>query len=231
MTSFSGTQAKLYLERVAAETKILKEFIGVGSAVGDADLYTANFPITTDAGNVTDDETLVDVYTDEGTPGSWHELEEDGSEFVITGATGLVQIQDVANNAGERYCIDYYYRSEVGRGQGLTTDFEGNLTDVHHLGDRDPKEIKEGVIALSGTITQLYCDRDLLGKFLGKSDFFKRLADFSLYLYPTGSLAAGQPYVKLTGVKFGGGSLSVDVSSIVATNLNFKGKILSVGTL
>ena len=231
MTSFSGTQAKLYLERVAAETKILHEYIGTGDGAGIDLFYTANFPITTNAGVATDDELLVDVFTDQATPGSWHELEDDGSEFLITGATGEVAIQAIANNIGERYCIDYWYKSEVGTGQGVSIEFEGNLLDVHHLGDRDPKEIKEGVIALSGTITQLHCDRDLLGKFLGKSDFFKRLADFSLYLYPTGSLAAGQPYVKLTGVKFGGGSLSVDVSSIVATNLNFKGKILSVGTL
>jgi len=231
MTTYHGTAAKLFLERIAAETLILKEFIGIGDGAGDDDLYTANFPITTDAGVVTDDELLVNVYTDELTPGTWHELEDDGSEFLITGATGLVQIQAAVNVNGERYSIDYFYRSEVGTGQGVTIDFEGNLLDVHYLGDRDPAEIKAGVIAISGTINQLWCDRDLMGKFLGKADYTELPTDFSLYLYPSGSSAVGQPYVKVSKVKFGGGSISVDVAGILATNMNYKGTVIAVGTV
>ncbi len=231
MTTHHGTSAKLFLERIAAETFILKEFIGIGDGVGIDDFYTANFPITTDAGVATDDETLVNVYTDQTTPGTWHELEDDGSEFLIVGATGLVQILAIANNINERYSIDYYYKSEVGTGQGVTIDFEGNLMDVHYLGSRGPAEIKAGVIAISGTISQLWSDRDLMGKFLGKSDFFELPTDFSLYLYPTGSSAIGQPYIKVSKVKFGGGSLSMDVAGILAMNVNYKGTVIAVGTL
>ena len=231
MVNYSGVQAKLFLERIAAEGKIIHEFIGIGDGAGVDLLYTANFLITTDAGVVTDDELLVDVFTDELTPGTWHELADDGSEFIITGATGEVAIQAIVNNIGERFCIDYYYRSEVGICQGVNIDFEGNLTDVYYLGSRGPAEIKEGTIALAGTINQLYCDRDLLGKFLGKADYTELPTDFSLYLYPTGSSVAGQPYIKLTKVKFGGGSIGGDVTGILAANVNFKGMVLSVGTV
>lgn len=300
MPTYHGTQAKLYLERILAETMILKEFIGTGDGVGDDTFYTANFPIVHDAGEAgktgvavaggaagvfdtdlteVDDywvgftlrftagpqtgemrvvtayaqldgeitvvpvftgipgndafilEPSVNVYTDETTPGTWHELEEDGAEYYITGATGVVLVLAAANNVDERYSIDYYYKSEVGIGQGVSIDFEGNLLDVHYIGSRGPAEIKSGVIAISGTISQLYCDRDLLGKFLGESDFYELPTDFSLYLYPTGSSAVGQPYIKVSKVKFGGGSLSVDVAGILATSVNYKGTVVAVGTV
>ncbi len=114
--------------------------------------------------------------------------------------------------------------------QSVSINFEGNLVDVYTLGERDPQEIKEGTIAISGTIEQLYASRDLIGKFLGESDFYKRLADFSFYLYPNGE-TGGQPYIKLSNVKFGGGSISVDVGGIMAANVTWSGLAIEVGTV
>ena len=175
-------------------------------------------------------EPSVNVYTDQTTPGSWHELDEDGLEYQIDGLTGLVTILAAANNVDERYSIDYYTSAEVGLGQSASIDFEGSLEDVYTLGSRNPQEVKEGQISIGGTIDQLYCTRDLIGKFLGERDFYGLLTDFSFYLYPNKEVV-GQPQIKLSNVKFGGGSISVDVGGIMAANVTFKGLVIAVGVV
>ncbi len=178
-------------------------------------------------------EPTVNVYSDEGTPGSWVEYTEDETDYYIAGLTGAIVISAAENqggDAGDAVSIDYYTSALVGLGQSMTIDFEGNLMDVYTLGERDPQEIKEGVKKISGTIDQLYASRDLIGKFLGESDFYERLTDFSFYLYPNGE-TGGQPEIKLSNVKFGGGSITVDVTSILAANVTFSGLLLEVGTV
>jgi hypothetical protein len=102
------------------------------------------------------------------------------------------------------------------------------------LGSTDPQEIKEGNIAISGEIGQLYASRDLFGKMLGQRDFYKKLAEFSYYIYldaPEGVIQTGSPYIKVANTKFGGsGSLSVDTGTITALNVGFKGLAVSIGT-
>ena len=178
-------------------------------------------------------EPSVNVYSDEGSLGSWGEYDEDGTDYIIAGLTGLVTVfaaENQAGDAGDAVSIDYYTSALVGLGQSMTIDFEGNLTDVYTLGDRDPQEIKEGVKKISGTIDQLYASRDLIGKFLGESDFYERLADFSFYLYPNGE-TGGQPEIKLSNVKFGGGSITVDVGGLMAANVTWSGLVIAVGTV
>ena len=178
-------------------------------------------------------EPSVNVYSNEGTPGSWAEYAEDGVDYVIAGVTGLVTIkaaENQAGDAGDAVSIDYYTSALVGLGQSMSIDFEGNLVDVYTLGERDPQETKEGTKSIGGTIEQLYASRDLIGKFLGEKDFYERLTDFSFYLYPNGE-TGGQPEIKLSNVKFGGGSISVDVGGIMAANVTFKGLVIAVGTV
>ncbi|MHA1286256.1 MAG: hypothetical protein ACTSPB_02510 [Candidatus Thorarchaeota archaeon] len=237
MTTYHGATVKLIIERLLDEGKIEKEYIGTLDGSGlDIDFYTHNFPITTEIGVTTDDETDVDVFTDDGTPGSWTEYEDDGSDFEIVGATGKVTIkadENQASNAGERISISYYTTAEVGEGQNASVDFDGGLEETHKLGSRNPQEIKEGPITISGTIGQLFCDQHLFGKFLGESDFYKKLADFSFYIYldaPEGVIADGSPYIKVANAKFGGGSLTVDLGAIAALDVNYRGLAVSTGT-
>ncbi len=178
-------------------------------------------------------EPTVNVYTDEGTPGSWAEYTEDETAYYIAGLTGAVVIsaaENQAGDAGDAISIDYYTSALVGLGQSMTVNFEGNLTDVYTLGERDPQEVKEGTISISGTIDQLYVSRDLLGKFLGESDFYKRLTDFTFKIYPNGDVG-GQPVITLSNVKFGGGSISVDIGGILAANVTYSGLAIAVGTV
>jgi len=172
-----------------------------------------------------------------GAPGSETEYVEGtalgGSDYYIEGDTGLVKIlaaENQAGDAGKFIMIEYYTSAEVGLGQSASIDFGGSLEDVYTLGSRNPQEIKEGSISIGGTIDQLYCSRDLIGKFLGERDFYGLLTDFSFYLYPNGE-TVGQPEIKLSNVKFGGGSISVDVGGIMAANVTFKGLVIAVGTV
>ena len=234
MTTYHGTTVKLVIERLSAEGKIAKEYLGaLDGGEGDQDFYTKNFPITDNAGATSDDETEVDVYTDDGGEGSWSEYSDDGSDFEIDGSEGLVTIKAAENQAGnadEHICISYYTTAEVGMGQSASIDFEGSLEETYKLGDRDPQDLKAGLKTISGTIAQLYASRDLIGKFLGESDFYEKLTDFTVYLYPNGE-TAGQPQIKLTNVKFSGGSISVSVDSIMAANVSFKGLAIEIGTV
>jgi hypothetical protein len=221
MVTYHGTTVKLVIERLTAEGKIAQEYIGTlsGGAV-DQTFYTKNFPITTGAGVTTDAETEVDVFTNDGTLGSWSEYLDDGSDFEITGATGAVLIKAAENqggNAGERISISYYTTAEVAVGQSAEVNWEGDLTDIHKLGSVLPQELKEGPVTIGGTIGQLYA---------------KKLADFSFYIYldaPEGVIQSGSPYIKVANTKFGGGSLSVDVAGITALNVDYKGLALSQG--
>jgi len=233
-TTYHGSQVKIRLERLTAETKIQKEYLGVLSGAGvDQDFYTKNFPITTGAGVTTDAETDVDVFTRVSTGLSWVELSDAGADFTITGATGLVKVlaaKNAGGDAGKLVSISYFTTALVARGQGVSVDFSGDLEEVLELGNRAPQELKEGHTYLSGTIDALYITRDLLGKALGISDYYQRLTDYSFYLFPNGE-TVGQPRIKLSNVKFSGGNLKVGLKALVAVNVKYKGLALSMDTV
>ena len=233
-TTFHGTQVELYVERLAAETVIAKEFIGIlsGGAV-DQDLYTKMFPITTDAGVTTDAETEVNVYTNEGTLGSWVEYADDGSDFVITGATGLVTIKAAENqggNAGERISIDYYTIFEVARGQNVALDYEREILEIYELGDAAAQELKEGKISIKGTIGALYVNRALFGLILSMSDFYERATDMPLYVYPNGK-TAGQPRIKCSDAKFSRGHIEASIDAVTVNDMDFVAIAVAIDTV
>lgn len=306
-TTYSGATIELKLERLAAEGKIDKEYIGtlLGNDL-DQNLYTKRFPITWDAaepGGVTGEvaanapsstvfktdlssavedyykdmtlrftsgardgemrvitayaqatkqitvapalsgapsvtdtfivEPSVDVFTDDGTPGSWTEYDEDGTDYVIDATTGKVTIKAAENaggNAGERISISYYTSEEPAVGQDVSIEFSQPLTEIYKLGSTDPQELKEGNISIGGTIGLIWADRSMIGTFLGVKDFYKKLSDYSFYLYPNKDVS-GQPYIKLSNVKFSGGTLGTDIGGPVALSVAFKGLAIESGTL
>ena len=233
-TTYGGATVALKLERLAAEGKIAREFIGI--LIGDdndQDLYTHRFPITDSVGVATDAETEVDVFSDDLTPGSWTEYAEDGSDYVIIGATGKVTIQAAENapgNEGERISISYYTSEEPAVGQNVSISHSQPLTEIYKLGSTDPQEIKEGNISIGGTIGVLYANRSLFGTILGVSDFYKKLSAYSFYLYPNKEVT-GQPQIKLTGVKFSGATLGTEIGGPVAFDIEFKGLLIAVGSV
>ena len=62
MVTYHGVTAKVYWQRIAAEGKIIQEYIGtLDGSTNEQVLYTKSFPLTTNAGVATDLETEVDV--------------------------------------------------------------------------------------------------------------------------------------------------------------------------
>jgi len=235
MTVYHGATVVLKLSRLAAEGKIVKEYLGLLDGSGDEQtFYTANFPVTTSVGVTTDTETDVDVYTRPAAGGeTFTELDDDGSDFDITGATGAVVVEEAANQAGDAgkfLSISYYTTADVSRGQGATIEFNRDLQSIHELGSDAPAELAAGQYEISGTIEALHTTRDILGKVLGIEDFYKTLASFSMYLYPNGN-TAGQPYIKVGSATFHDGDLKAGLKTILANNLKFKGTALSIGTV
>lgn len=230
--SYHGTTMVLTKQKLSSQ--IEKEYIGELNGSGsDQDLYTANFPITTNAGTTTDDETEVSVYTDDGTPGTYSQYVTDGSDYTIDGSEGKVTIkaaENQAGNAGEKIYISYYTKRDIGYAQNVSVRVNGNVVNIHELGERLPQELKAGKIEIDGTIGQFYIDRDMFGGFLGLTGINERLSDFTLYLDPNGS-TSGQPRITLSGVKFSGGQLQVSIDTILLNNVDFKATAVSIGTV
>jgi len=111
--------------------------------------------------------------------------------------------------------------------QSLSFEFEGNLVDVYMLGDRDPQEIKEGTIAISGSITRLFG----VDNFSSAGVPFMEMAtaavldEFWVALYPDGAAAA---VILVSNCKFGTYSLGVDVNGLVTETASFHGKAIGV---
>lgn len=112
--------------------------------------------------------------------------------------------------------------------QSVSFDFEGNLEDIYMLGDRDPQEVKEGTIAISGTIERLFGTTTFSATAVQFADLAiaAALLGWEVALFPSG--VAATPKVLITGVKFGGYSISSDVGGIVTESLTFHGLAIAV---
>ncbi len=111
--------------------------------------------------------------------------------------------------------------------QSVTFDFEGNLMDIYMLGDRDPQEVKEGTIAISGTIERIFGTTNFsasLTTFMGMATD-DPLDEFWVALFPEGDAL---PKILISNVKFGGYSLSADIGDVVKETVNFHGLAIAV---
>ena len=109
----------------------------------------------------------------------------------------------------------------------VSFEFEGNLLDVYMLGDRDPQEVKEGTIAISGTIERIFGTVN----FSASATSFCGMAtdavldEFWVALFPEGDAA---PKILISNVKFGGYSLNVDTGGLVTESVTFHGLAIAV---
>ena len=111
--------------------------------------------------------------------------------------------------------------------QSMSFDFEGNLTDVYMLGDRDPQEIKEGTIAISGTITRFFGTEDFSASattFCGMATD-SPLDEFWVALFPEGDAA---PKILISNCKFGSYSVSLDINGLLTETVGFHGLAIAV---
>lgn len=226
-----GVEVVIYFKRLTAEGLVDKEYIGtLNGGAANQDLYTQMFPITTGVGVTTDDETLVNVFTDDGTPGTWTEYLDDGTDFLITGASGLVQIQAAENagpNAGERIAIEYYTQFEMARGQSFDLTGARQLIEVWKLGSADVQDIIAGRKAAVGlTMIDLWVNRTMIGPFLSESDFYQKMTDVKVEIYPSGT-GSGERYFTISEVKWENVTIGVSTDTLMEVTCGLKGKLLS----
>lgn len=109
----------------------------------------------------------------------------------------------------------------------LSIDFAGDLEEIYIHGNRNPQELKEGHIAISGSIT-----RDLTtGNFSASGVKFLELAnqaitvEFWVALFPEGDAS---PKILVANAKFSGYSLKAPLKGVVQETVKFKGLALTV---
>ena len=232
MVTYHGVTAKVYWQRIAAEGKIIQEYIGTLTGnTAEQVLYTKSFPITTNAGVATDLETEVDVYTRPAAGGStFTELNDNGNDFDILGASGTVTIEEAANqapDAGKTVSISYYTMAELGCAQGMTIETSRPILEVRKMGQALAQELKAGHISIAGSIRDLYTHRDLMGKILSRQDYYGTEPDFSLYLYPNG-VTPGEPRIKCGNVMAAKGSLGIALDALLNNDVDFKAIALTI---
>ena len=111
--------------------------------------------------------------------------------------------------------------------QSFSVTFDGSLEEIYQLGDRDPQEIKEGTISISGTIERLF----ETGNFSAAATTFCGMAtddpldELWVALFPEGDAS---PKILISNCKFGGYSISVDVNGNTVESASFSGLAIAV---
>jgi hypothetical protein len=111
----------------------------------------------------------------------------------------------------------------------LSIDFAGDLEEIYIHGDRDPQELKEGHVSISGSIS-----RELTtGDFSASGAKFLELpnqavgAEFWIALFPEGDAS---PKILVAHAKFSGYSLKMPLKGVAQESVNFKGLALTIDT-
>lgn len=117
--------------------------------------------------------------------------------------------------------------TEADQTQSVSFDFDGSLEDIHHLGSRDPQDIKEGTIAISGTLERLFETGDFsaMGTTLLLACQGNPLTEYYVAIFPKGDDSIT---ILMSNVKFGGWSFSTDIGSPVTESVTFRGLAVAV---
>lgn len=111
--------------------------------------------------------------------------------------------------------------------QSISFDFDGSLEDIHHLGSRLPKEIKEGTIAISGTIERLFESGNFSAMLttLLLACQGNPLTEYWVAIFPKGDASIK---IMMSNVKFGGWSFGVDLAGNATETVTFRGLAIAV---
>jgi len=120
--------------------------------------------------------------------------------------------------------------TDASQTQSVSFDFDGGLEEIYHLGSRDPQEIKEGSIAISGTISRLFESGNYSAAGMTFADMAIKdtagvLTEMWIAIFPSG---AATPKVVISNAKFGGYSISADIGGIVTESVTFRGLAIAV---
>ena len=193
---------------------------GSPAIAGQTTFYSKNFPITNNAGVVTDDENLVKVYVGG--------VVQAAVAYTLTGSLGRI-VFGVAPGAASRVTIDYYYQYEIAYGRSTEVTIDSGTEELHVLGMRTPKEILEGAVTIRGALERYFVSRDFIGKMTLDIAGDKGQTAFVIFLWPLGQIT-GKPVFTLRGIKFDPWVLSVpDPNTETTERLGYKGISIETG--
>jgi len=112
--------------------------------------------------------------------------------------------------------------------ESISIDHSQPLTEVYQLGDVDPQELKEGTIAISGTITRKY----ETGSFSAAGMTFFAMAtergvktEFWVALFPEGDAL---PKILASNAKFHNWRTAVNIGGILTETVDFRALALAL---
>lgn len=150
MPYYAGWEAVITIE--GSQTKEILED-GGASTDTNVEYISAHYPIVDSGGTVTDDATDITVYqvTDAGVESVYASgnVTLDGSEGSITLAS---------TTANYSYYVTYESAETVAHATGIEWEFKNNLEEIHTMGQRKAREIKEGKINVNWKLDLLYSE-------------------------------------------------------------------------
>lgn len=121
--------------------------------------------------------------------------------------------------------------------ESISFNRSDGLEEVFEIGSRPPKEIKEGNVTVTGTITRKL-DTSWTGGTGGTEKFYQigggsttaALTSYYLYIYPAGYDTAGLPEIRLGGVKFHNYHIEISQDGYAVESMDYIVTTLSYGT-
>lgn len=190
-------------------------------AIGGASVeyFVSHWPIVDSGGIVTDDENDITVYEDDIAMGT--------GDYTLDGSEGSIIIGTV--DATKKYTVTYLSKETVGSWQGMEFDHKNNSKYVHVGGQRNPLEIKEGLIEQGFKFMELWLDRrriTMAAQFLQNASITDRYGKLPAFTVTIETKASGGAGYIMTGVKLDTTKMSLKHDDITATDT--EAKILDV---
>lgn len=109
--------------------------------------------------------------------------------------------------------------------QTLSIDFDGGIHDIHELGTRDPQEIKEGHIGISGSLTRLFETGNFSAAGANLLDLAKAATEIFIALFPEGDAS---PKILVSNCKLGGWHLTQSLDGETEISVDYRGKVIAL---
>jgi hypothetical protein len=206
--------------------RVIAEAVGTGDNVEDT--FDLDNPASDELGDVTDDETKIEVFLDGVLQATTaYTLDGDG------GAGGAGQIV-FTSPPGNLVVItaNYYHYKVIGYIQSVNLDQDNDVTPVHEIGDRYPVELKEGNVTISLSLNRAWIDTSLISVAvheISSARGWLASEEFDVDVYPKGT-GSTNPLLTVRG-KFNTHSLDFPQDSLLMETAEIVGKDITVTTV
>jgi hypothetical protein len=174
MPTFAGWNGRIILNG-----SVTKEYLGTGSDIVSFSKELKEYPITKGANTseYADNASYVLIYFNQSTIPSGNI----SGEYSINASLGIVTINE--SSGGEAIEATYTFYRVIGYATSINFAQDNNLDPVIVIGERNPKEIVEGQIAITGSIEEFFIDRRAWGM-VDESTIDHELQNLTLQITP-----------------------------------------------